>query len=164
MFYFSNFIFYFLLFRATPAAYGSYHARGQIGATGSIGWWPTPQPQQHKIQATSVTYTTAHSNAVSLAHWARPGKEPASPWILVGLATITVCHDANSYIFFFFVLLIRITPLKFKISKRWFLVPRENLVKHYISGAQRKEVTSSKKDFCFLSRDLLQYLQAFWDK
>ena len=32
----------------------------------------------------SVTYTTAHSNARSLTHWARPGIEPVSSGILVG--------------------------------------------------------------------------------
>ena len=35
----------------------------------------------------SVTYTTAHSNAVSLTHRVRPGIEPASSWLLVGLVT-----------------------------------------------------------------------------
>ena len=30
-----------------------------------------------------MTYTTAHGNAGSLAHQARPGIEPASSWILV---------------------------------------------------------------------------------
>ena len=30
------------------------------------------------------TYTTAHSNAGSLTHWARPGIEPTSSWMLVG--------------------------------------------------------------------------------
>ena len=35
-------------FRAAPVAYGSYQAKGQ----------PIPQPQQHRIQAASVTYTT----------------------------------------------------------------------------------------------------------
>ena len=29
---------------------------------------PTPQPQQRRIRASSVTYTTAHSNAGSLTH------------------------------------------------------------------------------------------------
>ena len=29
---------------------------------------PTPQPQQRRIQATSITYTTAHSNTGSLTH------------------------------------------------------------------------------------------------
>ena len=31
----------------------------------------------------SATYTTALSNAGSLTHWARPGIEPASSWMLV---------------------------------------------------------------------------------
>ena len=31
----------------------------------------------------SVTYTTAHDNARSLTHSARPGIEPTSSWILV---------------------------------------------------------------------------------
>ena len=33
--------------------------------------------------AASGTYTTAHGNAGSLTHWARPGIEPSSSWILV---------------------------------------------------------------------------------
>ena len=46
-----------------------------------------PQPQQHQIWAASATYTTAHGKARSLTHWARPGIEPASSWILVGFIT-----------------------------------------------------------------------------
>ena len=38
---------------------------------------------QHRIRATSATYTTAHSNAGSLTHWAGPGIEPATSWFLV---------------------------------------------------------------------------------
>ena len=45
---------YFLLFRATPVAYGSSQARGQIGVV--------PQPQ---MQAVSVTSAAACSNARS---------------------------------------------------------------------------------------------------
>ena len=45
---------------------------------------PTPQPQQRQIQVTSVNYTTAHGNAVSLTHRARPGIKPESSWVLVG--------------------------------------------------------------------------------
>ena len=56
---------YFLLFRATPVAYGSSQARGQIRA---YRCRPTPQPQQCQIQTTSATYTEAHSNARSLNH------------------------------------------------------------------------------------------------
>ena len=42
-----------------------------------------PRPQQCRIQATSVTFSTAHSNAGSFTHWARPGIEPASSWMLL---------------------------------------------------------------------------------
>ena len=45
-----------------------------------------PMPQQCQIQAKSVTYTTAHGNARSLAPWVRAGIEPMSSWILVGFA------------------------------------------------------------------------------
>ena len=50
-----------LLFRATPMAHGSSQARGPIRATAA-------GLQQRGIQAESVTYTTAHSNALSLTH------------------------------------------------------------------------------------------------
>ena len=40
------------------------------------------QPQQCRIQAFSVTYTTDHGNTGSLTHWERRIK-PASSWILV---------------------------------------------------------------------------------
>ena len=33
--------------------------------------------------AASATYTTAHSNARSLTHWATPGIEPEASWFLV---------------------------------------------------------------------------------
>ena len=54
------FFFAFDLLRATPMAYGSSQASGLIGAvaTGLC-------PQQRQIQATSVTYTRAHSSAGS---------------------------------------------------------------------------------------------------
>ena len=45
--------------------------------------WPTPQPQQCRIQAASVTYTTVYSITNPLTHRLRPGVEPASSWILV---------------------------------------------------------------------------------
>ena len=35
-----------------------------------------------------MTYATAHGNSISLNHLSRPGLEPASSWILVGLVTI----------------------------------------------------------------------------
>ena len=38
-----------------------------------------------KIPAASSTYTTVHDNDGSLTHRARPGIEPTSSWMLVGL-------------------------------------------------------------------------------
>ena len=68
------------------------------------------QPQQRQIQAKSATYTTAHGNARSLTHWARPGIEPKTSLFLVGfissapwwellfLFLIVVKHDSESTI------------------------------------------------------------------
>ena len=54
----------FCLFRALPAAYGDFQARGLVGDPNpNRNPNPTPQPQQCQVQATSATYTTAHSNA-----------------------------------------------------------------------------------------------------
>ena len=69
-----------LLFRAEPVAYGGSQARGWIRA---VACRPTPQLQQHGMQALSATYTTAHGNAGSPTHWSRPGIESASSWMLV---------------------------------------------------------------------------------
>ena len=57
-FFFPFFFFFFFLviFRAAPMAYGGSQDRGQIGAA-SAGLHHSPQ--QHQIQATSVTCTTA---------------------------------------------------------------------------------------------------------
>ena len=55
-----------LLFRATPAAYGSSWARGQI-------------------RAAAAGLCHHHRNAKSLTHWARPGIKPASSRILLRL-------------------------------------------------------------------------------
>ena len=53
----TSFFFSFFLFRESPVAYGSSQA---TGSSWSCSWWPTPQPQQHRIRATSVAYITAH--------------------------------------------------------------------------------------------------------
>ena len=42
-----------------------------------------PEPQQQGIQATSANYTATHGNAGFLTHWAGPGIEPVSSWMLV---------------------------------------------------------------------------------
>ena len=53
----------------------------------SLSCQSKPQWEQCQIQAISVTYTTAHGNTRSLTHWARPGIEPTSSWILVRFIT-----------------------------------------------------------------------------
>ena len=74
-------LFFFLLFRAEPMAYGSSQGWGRIGAVAA------GLHHSQGIRVTSTTYTTAHNNAGSLTHWARPGIVPTSSWILVRLLT-----------------------------------------------------------------------------
>ena len=57
------------------------------GLNQSCSHWPTPEPQQCQIWATSATYTTAHCNAGSLTHWVRPEIQPMSSWLLVRFVT-----------------------------------------------------------------------------
>ena len=73
-----------------------------------------PEPQQHGIGAVSANYTTAHSNAGLLTHWA--GTETETSWFLVGFINhctmmgtpgmyfkricITICWR-GFYVFFF---------------------------------------------------------------
>ena len=56
--------FFVYFFRVTPLTYGTSQARGRIGAA-----------------VTGLHHS--HSNVGSLTHWARPGIEPTSSWILV---------------------------------------------------------------------------------
>ena len=52
-----------------------------------------PEPQQLRIWAASVTYTTAHGNAGPLTHWVRPGVEPKTSCFLVGLISAAPRQD-----------------------------------------------------------------------
>ena len=90
--YFILFIFIFLLFRAAPEAYESFQARGRIGA---IAPGLHPEPQLCRIQALSATYITAHRDTGYLTHWARPGIEPVSLWILVRFITTEPQWEVN---------------------------------------------------------------------
>ena len=60
----SFFFFFFFFFKGLMCGTWTFPGRGQI--RGSFG--PTPQPQQHGIQAASVTYTTACGNTVYVTH------------------------------------------------------------------------------------------------
>ena len=77
------FFFFFLLFRATQ----QHMAVPRLGSNQSFSCGSMPQLQQHRIQAVSLTYTTAHSNARSLTRWARSRIKPESSQILVGFVT-----------------------------------------------------------------------------
>ena len=83
--------FHFLSFQGHTR--GLWRFSGQ-GSNQSCSCRPTPQPQQHQTQAMSTTYTTAHSNARSLTHRARPGIKPVSLWIQSDLFPLS--HDRNS--------------------------------------------------------------------
>ena len=74
-----GFFFSFFL-RAALIPYGSSQARGQI-------WAGLHHSHINVDLIQSATYTTTHSNAKSLIHWARPGIIPKSLWILVGFIT-----------------------------------------------------------------------------
>ena len=78
------FLFLFiLLFRAALKAYGNSRA----GVKSELQPLAYTTAQQCRIWAVSETYTTAHGNGRSLTHWARPGIELQSSWILVGFVT-----------------------------------------------------------------------------
>ena len=74
------FLFLFLFFGATPAACGSSQARRRIGAAVANLCHSNVRSELHP----PPTYTTGHSKAGSLTHWAGPGIETATSWILVG--------------------------------------------------------------------------------
>ena len=97
LFYF--FIFYFFVFsRATPEAYGDSHVRGLIGAVAA----GLRQNHSNLGSKPSETYTTAHGNAGSLTHWARPGIEPSTSWFLV--RWVNHCTRWELQLLYFFIL------------------------------------------------------------
>ena len=75
------FVFVFCLLRATLVVYGGSQARDPTGAVAAS----LCHSHRQKIRAESSTHTTSHGNARSLTHWARPGIEPKSSWMLVRL-------------------------------------------------------------------------------
>ena len=86
------FFFFFLSFYGCTCGIRKFLGEGSIR---SCGCQPIPQPWQHQIWGTSVTFAAACSNARSLTHWARPGIKPASSqtlcWVLNPLS-----HNENS--------------------------------------------------------------------
>ena len=83
--------FFFCLFRAASVAHGSSQARGLITAT-AAGLCLS----HSNTGSEPCLWSAAHGNTRSLTHWARPGIEPVSSWILVRFV-----NHGNSRIFFF---------------------------------------------------------------
>ena len=70
---------------ATPTAHRSSQARGLHE---SCSCRPTPQPQQCRTWAASVTYSTAHPQCQILNPLSKARIKPASSWTLVGFVTV----------------------------------------------------------------------------
>ena len=78
--------------------YGSSQARSQIRA---VAAGLCHKPEKLGIQAASATYTTAHGNAGSLTHWARPGIKPTSSWMLVRFVSAELWQELPKSLFGF---------------------------------------------------------------
>ena len=75
-------------FGATPMAYGSSQARGWITAIAAdVCHSHSNAGSEPHLWATSVSHTTAHGNTGSYTHWASPGTESVSSWMLVRLVS-----------------------------------------------------------------------------
>ena len=68
MYLFIYLFIYFCLFRAAPAAYGSFQASGGIGAAAASLHHSRSYIEPCWIQTMSATYTMAYSNTETLTH------------------------------------------------------------------------------------------------
>jgi len=102
IFIFSLSFFFFLSFCSfLGRSHGMWRFPG-YGSNQSCSPCPTPEPQQIRTRAVSVTYTTAHGNAGSPTHWARPGIKPETSWFLVGF--VNHCATTGTpFLFSFFL-------------------------------------------------------------
>ena len=66
-----------------------------------LGVESEPQPQQHKVQATFVTYSASCSNTGSLTQWKRWGVKPISSWTLCCVLN-PLSHNGNSCYYCYF--------------------------------------------------------------
>ena len=82
------------------------------GFNQSCSRWPTPQPQECHIWATSMTYDAAHGNTGSLTHWMRPGINPMCSWILGGFTTCSAKTGSPSWSIFAVLIIITLHPCK----------------------------------------------------
>ena len=118
-----------------------------------------PQPQQRGIWAASGTYTRAHGKAGSLTHWARPGIEPTTSqtlcWVLNPLS-----HKRNSWLFFFYVLLLINTSLHSLFTPMFHLLMTEThpfFIEEYIHLG----ISLAEKNYFIKVFTTLLFLTAF---
>ena len=94
--------FFFFLFRASPAAFGSSQARDQIRAA-AVGLHYSQSNVGSKLflQTTAQGHAViiAHSNAGSFTHQVRPGIKPASSQILVRFVSIKPQWELPHFIY-----------------------------------------------------------------
>ena len=71
--------------------------------------------------AVSVTYTTAHGNARSLTHWARPGIKPVSSLMVVRFITAEPRWEVLNYLFLIASSLYVLVPYFFSKKSKYFI-------------------------------------------
>ena len=87
--------FFFSLFRAVPLAYADLQTRGQIRAT-AAGLHHSHSNTASEQHLNPALYT-AHGNARSLTHWARPGIESLTLWFLVGFISAAPQQELSKF-------------------------------------------------------------------
>ena len=91
--------FLFCLLGATPIAYGSSQARGQIGAAAAgLHHSHSNAGSESRLRPTPQLEATLDT----LTHWTKPGIEPASSWILVRFITAEPQQELLGFIYTFF--------------------------------------------------------------
>ena len=73
-------------------------------------------PQQCGIRAVSAIYTTAHGNAGSLTHWARPGIGPATSWLPGRFVNHCATTGTPGFLLFLFLLIVIARTSKVMLS------------------------------------------------
>ena len=97
-----------------------YACRGGCHLFFLLGVWWGQSPQQCQIWPKSATCTTAHGNTRSLTHWAIPGIEPGSSWLLVRFVSTEPQRELPFIVCFFgwfFFLVLIVWPLPFSIPR-----------------------------------------------
>ena len=117
------FSFFFFFLMATPVTYGS----SQTKVKSELQLRPTLEPQQCGIQAPSMTYTEACSNAGSLTHWARPGIGPATSWTRCQILNHWATMETPTFYFSWNTLLYKLKTLHFYTYLMLYTLKRHNL-------------------------------------